>query len=565
MVTPREGRVLLWDENRKAIPPRPKDPAALPEADEGHWYDLEYAGWGVEKRNLPVSPADGAAGKRVICLQPAGKDHPYWPSYGDGMKAVAEASGVNLVQRFTSYHVEDQRRVVRHAIRDRPDLIIFVPDQTDTSTKLVQEIHGAGIPIIASNLLPPDDAFPYLLAWTGPDDWGQARLLARKFSELMAGRGGYCIVQHYPGTSSFLARTWGVITELRKVAPAMELLDTKATYFDVEATAETVVGWIRRFGRNLAGIVSCDDNLAQLGIDLAIERTRRHDIIRVAVGTSPTGLRLIREHKLAASTFQSDQADGALPITVAIDWFNGLTVEPIHYLPKHVITLEDVDEFARQSWHTGHADMDVDALSQAIAQCREDGVTQFFDWTYRRLAQARVVSLEYFRGFSIEAVSAIIHILKVNGLSEREFFGTYENLFKSLVRRVTIEDTMDWLRRKSLEAIRQLREKEALQRPIQSIVEYVNQHYAQPISLKVLAERFGMSRSHLGKRFAAETGRPFNRYLTELRISRACDLCRSTPLRATEIALRVGYSDPNYFFTVFKKITGMHPADYRRG
>ena len=50
-------------------------------------------------------------------------------------------------------------------------------------------------------MIPADEDLPYILSWTGPDDWGMSRALARKFAELMEYKGAYALIQHYENTS----------------------------------------------------------------------------------------------------------------------------------------------------------------------------------------------------------------------------------------------------------------------------------------------------------------------------------------------------------------------------
>ena len=52
-------------------------------------------------------------------------------------------------------------------------------------------------------------------------------------------------------------------------------------------------------------------------------------------------------------------------------------------------------------------------------------------------------------------------------------------------------------------------------------------------------------------------------YQTRLRIERAKDLLRNTSLRVSEIAAQIGYQNPMYFSSTFKKHTGMTPLEYR--
>ena len=60
-----------------------------------------------------------------------------------------------------------------------------------------------------------------------------------------------------------------------------------------------------------------------------------------------------------------------------------------------------------------------------------------------------------------------------------------------------------------------------------------------------------------------ETGQSFVEYLTKSRIDKACGLLKCTTLRTAEIGERVGYNDPHYFSSTFKKITGQSPKEFK--
>ena len=56
----------------------------------------------------------------------------------------------------------------------------------------------------------------------------------------------------------------------------------------------------------------------------------------------------------------------------------------------------------------------------------------------------------------------------------------------------------------------------------------------------------------------------FNRYLNNVRITKAKELIRSSDLRLTDISQMVGYDDQSYFTKVFRRIAGMSPNEYRK-
>lgn len=343
-----DGQPLLLETESKDIPERPEDPSALPEDDPLHWYDLEYSGWSAEKVNIPKSPADGTFGKKVTLIVHG--DHPYTTAYINGAKKIADAYGMEVNVMSPNFNVDVQNQLVDQAINAKPDMIIEIPTDAKVAVQQFRKINQAGIPVIAANTLPEDEGMKYVIGWAGPDDWGQVRMLAKVFAEKMNYEGGYTIVQHSPGGSPYFSRTYGIVTELKKIAPNMKLLDAQAPGFEAEKTMQLTSDWITKFGSELKGIMAADDSAQQIGINEACKNANREDIIRVAAGNSKVGMDAVKEGTVAAITYQSAEGDGAIAMKMAADWFNGLEVEAVRYLPKHIITQEDVDQFMPAQW-----------------------------------------------------------------------------------------------------------------------------------------------------------------------------------------------------------------------
>ena len=345
-----DGQPLIaLDDTPLSAPPRPADPSALPLDDPLHWYDQEYAGWNVVKTNMPKSPGTGPAGKKVVCLR--FMDHPYLTAYTRGMQKVADAYGMSLTTLVANNDINIQSQQVDQVINERPDLVIITPVDATAVVPLLRKMNQAGIPVIASNLMPISQGMPYVLTWTGPDDWGNTRALARDFAGRMHYEGGYCIVRHMPGSAPFFSRTYGMVTELKKIAPKMVCLDMQPTGLEAEKTMQVVSDWITRFGPRLKGITSADDSGAQIGIDEAVANARRSDIVRVAAGNSKVGMDAVKSGSLAAITFQPAESDGAVPMKLAADWFGGKSLDrPVYYLKKQIIDRDNVSRFQPAQW-----------------------------------------------------------------------------------------------------------------------------------------------------------------------------------------------------------------------
>lgn len=78
-----------------------------------------------------------------------------------------------------------------------------------------------------------------------------------------------------------------------------------------------------------------------------------------------------------------------------------------------------------------------------------------------------------------------------------------------------------------------------------------------------LAEITCVSYSKFRKMFKEYTGFAPSQYIQEVRINMAKELLTNTTVSIKEIAYQLGYENTDYFFTVFKRVTGMTPVNYR--
>ena len=83
------------------------------------------------------------------------------------------------------------------------------------------------------------------------------------------------------------------------------------------------------------------------------------------------------------------------------------------------------------------------------------------------------------------------------------------------------------------------------------------------LSLQYLAEEFGVNTAYLGRIFKKETGISFANYLNSCRVEAAVRLLKETNKKGSDIYKLVGFSNYNYFYIVFKKLTGKNPMEIR--
>ncbi|MDO5337451.1 MAG: AraC family transcriptional regulator [Eubacteriales bacterium] len=93
---------------------------------------------------------------------------------------------------------------------------------------------------------------------------------------------------------------------------------------------------------------------------------------------------------------------------------------------------------------------------------------------------------------------------------------------------------------------------------------FLHECYREPVSGDSLAEKFDMNFDYLNRLFRKNIGKPVFQYLRDIRIAKAKELLTTTSMRIVEVSDCVGFTDESYFSKVFKKQTGISPADYAR-
>jgi two-component system response regulator YesN len=108
------------------------------------------------------------------------------------------------------------------------------------------------------------------------------------------------------------------------------------------------------------------------------------------------------------------------------------------------------------------------------------------------------------------------------------------------------------------------RVRDQAERKVRAAETFLQENFRDPsVSLTGVCAELSVSVSYFSQRFKMVTGRTFVEYLTELRIAHAQELLRTGSGRGYEIAPQVGFRDPHYFSSTFKKVVGMTPTQYR--
>ena len=93
--------------------------------------------------------------------------------------------------------------------------------------------------------------------------------------------------------------------------------------------------------------------------------------------------------------------------------------------------------------------------------------------------------------------------------------------------------------------------------------DFMEAHLDRPVALSEMAAACGLSPTHFARRFKTALGAPPHQHLMQLRVERAKRLLQGH-LPIVEVALATGFTHQEHLTRVFRRITGMTPASFRR-
>lgn len=210
--------------------------------------------------------------------------------------------------------------------------------------------------------------------------------------------------------------------------------------------------------------------------------------------------------------------------------------------------------------------VDKSAVESYLYSGKREGFDEFFDAYILPLGETTLKSNLIKNYIFVDVVLAIAKLVNDLGGEVEKVIPELNSIEMIMSNIKTIEQLREQVYKilSTALAYRDCQPKGQYKDLIRQTKEYMEHHYTDPeLSLNVVAAQANLSASHFSVVFSQETGQTFKEHLTELRIKKAKELLRTTTLRSADIGYQVGYNDPHYFSSVFKKHTGISPMEFR--
>ncbi|MBD0382564.1 AraC family transcriptional regulator [Paenibacillus sedimenti] len=97
---------------------------------------------------------------------------------------------------------------------------------------------------------------------------------------------------------------------------------------------------------------------------------------------------------------------------------------------------------------------------------------------------------------------------------------------------------------------------------VEQMKAYIQNHYREHVTKEELGACINRSPNYAASLFSKVTGQTISEFVNATRIKTAVYMLRHSALTVTEISEFIGFSDPSYFYRVFRRLTGLVPTDF---
>ncbi|CUO58340.1 Uncharacterized response regulatory protein SA0215 [[Eubacterium] contortum] len=185
---------------------------------------------------------------------------------------------------------------------------------------------------------------------------------------------------------------------------------------------------------------------------------------------------------------------------------------------------------------------------------------------FQKMKEMRVSSYDLVKGVCLTLKQLLFHGIRETGLDAEQVLEKNKNFMLEVPDLLTIEEYENWICNLYYLILKGVAEhtKRNVSNTIVAAAAYISTHYHEELTVEELSAYVNKSKNYFSYLFKKEMKISFTEYLNRYRIDQACILLDTTLDLAGEIGQRVGFKDEKYFSTVFKKMMGCTPSQYRK-
>ncbi|WP_180271121.1 helix-turn-helix domain-containing protein [Fredinandcohnia onubensis] len=228
-----------------------------------------------------------------------------------------------------------------------------------------------------------------------------------------------------------------------------------------------------------------------------------------------------------------------------------------------IINVDDIDD-AKNELYYYNSDR-IKILMNNLTIADREGVKKELDLLFDEITTSGRMPYDYTNQMFLHLVSFVIELTINNNIDMNKVFGEDYDIYDMYRSKQTIHDIKTFFLEITDAIAIEISNmnSDKLPKTVERILEYVDNHFQNDISLNDVADWIGLSTTYISKVIKETTGKSYLEYVNSKRIERAKLLLASTNLTSKEIGFKVGFNNIQTFMRVFKKYEGITPGQYR--
>lgn len=208
--------------------------------------------------------------------------------------------------------------------------------------------------------------------------------------------------------------------------------------------------------------------------------------------------------------------------------------------------------------------IDMEALSELVAKKERAGILRYLKSLFDELSSRRKLNVHSLYLMKQEVIQVVYADLMRQGIQATRLFYDETSIHMADCAMDSTVDMIRWVKYLLEKTFAYEEEIAKSATIVDKIQRYIREHYAEDIGRNEIAAEFFLTPEYLAKMYKKKTGVNLKDYINAYRIEQAKQMLKQEGTNISEVAGMVGFDNFSYFSTVFKKITGMTPKEYKK-
>jgi ABC-type sugar transport system substrate-binding protein len=255
---------------------------------------------------------------KKIALSISNLKNSFFSTLLHGAQEAARLFGVKLIFRDAQNNEAQQLTDVANFIKQKVDMIIINPTNTESITPAVEMANRKNIPVITVDR---KSSGGEIICHIESDNLEGGKMASRVLAQLLKGKGSVIEIEGIPGTSAAHERSMGFNEELRKY-PEITVVAREVANFDRQEAQEVMHGLLQK-DTEFDAVFAHNDNMILGVIDVLEEMKVQSPRVLIGFDAIREAVQAVKQGRLTATIAQKPETMGRLSIESSVLYFRG--------------------------------------------------------------------------------------------------------------------------------------------------------------------------------------------------------------------------------------------------